>query len=1466
MPFLSNSVYQVTLPAMDPGDFEYYYRTDFTGYAYNGPLYPTVNTVVDNASDFSQWLKNGTINEMKSPTYYAYYGDFSNSQLYNVSVKPPVCVNDSSVLTDDFDYLSFNIRRFRSKHDTVSLQIIDYSTNGVFGVEPQYNMEQVGDYVWQAVMRITNAIDIGVAVVGSNRYTSGAVDFETLPHTWLEENQADTAQNPPMAGTTVDNSGGERIKINIDYNGFLMFRFCTTNGTYEVRRAAWQDFNDWHAPEEEYTRSFGLEKTTEFESTLDEFSPTHMDGSGILPFETGTSVSSSMLSSYYLNGLKVDKAWVIEEYSRAVITNKSLSDPLNRAVRLSATTNMLGSIQTTSITASDGRDTLRLRVRASVNDDNFSVYRSGYSFENYLVTAKATVASMSDDDPSVSVIGYYTDADNYLEGRVTQRSALVANSTTNSFSFLLEVRQRKNGVESILTSTTSALAPANKLTSGNWYLGLQIVSSNATSGSVQMILKDNSQVLVKATSAVSFSIDSSTIIGGTIGANAREANATLALSMLTSAGGHTTSFDAVETSVAGSWYLGGKMEATSSFRWNFTQGVSGTSTSAVTRVIPNVKYRVSVYRDGLNNNPVAPVPTSTADWDYAWDLLGDADNERSMTNLTWQTVSVPMHLWDNVFIQVRPVGTDGALVVDDMSVDAWRGKTIYDPALAVNDPNEELVWKSTYAVASKQSDGEMVYEINRSRANPTAEQKLVSPLLVEGIGDVLFNYLVTTGNVAFSVQSIKSNGEVFQTLLTTNVYASSMNNVFGRMYVPCLTNMTGRLRIIVDNQLSSTNGVLLIDNLKATDYPAVGDTSWEAYNVLISTFTFAPDIKFDGAANTEYRSSSINDSFTNNTPLNVEYNADQPYIQSPKIETGIGEVSFWYRVYPNATRPGKLYLKAAKTVSAPEAEWITLATSDLNPAATTYQQQKADLEGLTNIVNQTWVYASVEFYKADYKILRLYGDTEDGARVMLDNVIVTEPVRTSIDIGSVELNPAIPLYTDQVGVSVRLINPRMNPHDISVKLYYTTGTNTWGYNNWMGSASMVQLNPDPSDKYHFSVSNAIPKLPIDTVVQYSVKVDYQGTFPSPVYSGDTFVNPAWYDPIDLNASYATNGASRTSYYYVFSVGTNCVFINEFLPWALSGGVYYGLAEQYVEMIGPDNGNIANWSLEHINVTASASKDVAQWTNIISSTGRFSSRFVSGSTEPTNKFWGFYTLGGEAVSVTNASFTNPTVVDQVLFPASLYLPDYSFFADQDKAIGMGVPGGLCLKRSMGAYVHRLAWGATATIAPLVSRGYTPLVARGTTPTNRRKAYIWKENGSQDYPALAWMIDTGYTPGYYNAGQAVLIWAIDPAATDEAPSTPPAVVTSIASIALGDTAATILFDVSSTNSIALTAEDGFTWYVETSPDMMFTNSTPYKITSPITAPASGTNSTYSVDVNFEIPPAETLFYRVKAVPGI
>ncbi|NLE41650.1 MAG: hypothetical protein GX615_07460, partial [Lentisphaerae bacterium] len=1212
----------------------------------------------------------------------------------------------------------------------------------------------------------------------------------------------------------------------------------------------------WQAPNTEFTRSFGLFETTTFESDLDDFPPSTMESAGFLPFETGTTASDvNMLSSTYLNGIKVDKAWVVEERERA--TPAVLSSTVkNRALKLSANPNYLGSIETTSATGSSGRDTLTLRVRASVDDNYVAIYREGHSFANYIFKANVTVNSMSDDEASVSIYGYYQDEWNYIEGRLIQKSTLTSGSANSSYTFTAEIRQLKDGVESILKTgnITSGYDP-RRLDNGTWNLGLKISS---TAGTVDFTVQKNGTGTVYSLSN-SFTLSASVPDGGTVAVNARDAAATFEVSMTDISSNPVAE---VANSAAAAWHLGGRLTAASANRWTFAP-----TPAKLTRVIPAVKYRVNVYRDGIgNNNAVAPVPTSTEDWDQDWDDIGSEDVERTTSSLAWQNVTIPMHLWDDVFIQIKPTGTDGALVVDDLNVYDWRGLTLYDDQLSENDPFEELPWKATYAVRSN-VDGSVMYELNRTRANPDENQMIVSPLLEDGIGDLLFNYRVPTGNVKFSVQTLRSNGAVDRTLLTTNVLAGATTE---RMYVAALTNMTGRFRVIVDPVASSADGVLYIDNLKATDYPDVGDTSWEAYNLLISTYDWNPEIKFDGAANTDFRSATVNDSYTNNTPLGVSYDTDEPFLQSPKIETGIGEVSFWYRRYPGATKPGKIYLRAAKVETDfdnnPGAV-ITLGVADLNPASGTYPSQVACLEDITNVTSDVWAYFSVEFYKADYKILRFYGDTETGARTMLDNIIVTEPVRSSIDIESVELIPAIPLYTDDVGVRVNLANPRMNPSNIKVYLLYTVGTNQWGRENWSGSAASVELEKDPEDAYLFSATNAIPKLPIDTVVQYSVKVTYEGIFPEDVYYGDDFVNPTWYEPIDLNEQYAADG--KSAYYYVFSVGTNVVFINEYLPYAYSFGAYYGFDEQYVELIGVDKGNVANWRLEHVKVESSTYQDDIWWTNVLKPGAKFESRFVSGSQEPTGKGWGFFTLGCSGVNTSNINFgavsPNPIIVDQELFPSYLYLPDYTGFTPGYESYGMGVPGALCLRRSMGAYVHRVVWGDATTVNPLVERGYTYCGNRGTAATARRRAFMWADNADQINPALAWVLLSSslYSPGYYNDGQAELIWTVEPAEEDEPTVNPQIGQPQITSITVGETAATVVFDVWTINDVALTPQDSFTWYIETSEDPTFADPTAYEITTDISAPSDGSPSSYSVNVDFGVPASQSLFYRIKAV---
>lgn len=83
--------YSATLPPMEAGKFEYFYRVDFAGYAYTGPIhYPPWNqnnTPVRNLDDFSKWIDaDDHISMANSPEHLPY---FDNSHLYKLKEEPP---------------------------------------------------------------------------------------------------------------------------------------------------------------------------------------------------------------------------------------------------------------------------------------------------------------------------------------------------------------------------------------------------------------------------------------------------------------------------------------------------------------------------------------------------------------------------------------------------------------------------------------------------------------------------------------------------------------------------------------------------------------------------------------------------------------------------------------------------------------------------------------------------------------------------------------------------------------------------------------------------------------------------------------------------------------------------------------------------------------------------------------------------------------------------------------------------------------------------------------------------------------------------------------------------------------------------------------------------------------------------------------------------------------------------------
>jgi hypothetical protein len=215
---------------------------------------------------------------------------------------------------------------------------------------------------------------------------------------------------------------------------------------------------------------------------------------------------------------------------------------------------------------------------------------------------------------------------------------------------------------------------------------------------------------------------------------------------------------------------------------------------------------------------------------------------------------------------------------------------------------------------------------------------------------------------------------------------------------------------------------------------------------------FLRKAKFDGVSATarSLRSAVLNDGKAEQTRNGIVYDECVPYLQTPTIETGVGEVSFWYRASPDnglpvPQRPAQIRLMVADSPSRPFSEWTQLTVEDLysdredNPL---YDQQVRAMEGLTNITSTAWTYFNVEFYKQEYRVLRIVAGDADVTvdtlpkpnRVMLDNVLITEPVRASIDVGTIRFFPDVPIVTRDTDARVTLVNPRMNPGVTNVVL------------------------------------------------------------------------------------------------------------------------------------------------------------------------------------------------------------------------------------------------------------------------------------------------------------------------------------------------------------------------------------------------------------------------------------------------
>ena len=935
-------------------------------------------------------------------------------------------------------------------------------------------------------------------------------------------------------------------RVQIDYDGFLMYRFCTTNGEYQVRRAAWQDFNDWAADINWFSRSFGLYDMKTFECDLEGRTVTPFDSMSVRGFEEVSGLAGDHLNIQtgpeYWDGFLAKNAWAIDERQRRSAT----SENANRAVRLSPFSRVPGSLETTSATRVDGRGTWTMKVRPSADDRIAAVYKNGYSWTDYFLAVQIFASDLSDAQGAyASVIFRYQDSENYAEARLIQKGGYrtVKGKVQLCRWLEIEVWQTVDGTSTLVRpkrangqnydmniiggpdntknywrypwwyadeeATTDRFMLKQSDANRPWTLGVAVTGNEA-----EIYLwgwnKDNNanNLLVDTTTAEKPPLNqpayyalSGSLDEGTFGFDvydvaatfrpwaypienkpegappARSSSANDCKFKLTKS--NATEFKPVVTdSRPEDNYQQTTDRMVDNVKpWTIWETSTTQKAPGIGRGVPTAYYRLRTYRSGLevDTDFSAPVPTVNDDWSEKWDDVNVPSSDRVLSvggSYAWQTVSLPMALWDDTYVQIKalpytyqridangnPANSNksinlGAPVVDEFACEEWRGKTVYDPELSGNNAAQRMAvesWIGTYAAIVADGRTGRKWQLARSRANPNEAQAVTTPLLEHGIGDIIFKYEVDGGPVTFVVEMLdEDDGSITEVGRLTSAPTATTAS----FYAPGLKTTTGRLRVRTlggdeEGSESSIKGILYVDELIAHDYPNDAGTSWEAYNLLISSFITPPgdpqastlscqkDLKFDGRAKQfdSMRSAVLNDGTRKETLQSFDLPEHEPFLQTPIIATGIGELSFWYRPAPGNRAPAKLRFFVANSGMTPDDQWVELKTEDLNPKAVRHAEEVKSMTSITNIPPDLdrWTYFSAEFFQGDYRMLRIYAETNDHCRVMVDNVLITEPVRASIDVGSVEFTPGVPVITQDTGATVKLVNPRKNPKDIQV--------------------------------------------------------------------------------------------------------------------------------------------------------------------------------------------------------------------------------------------------------------------------------------------------------------------------------------------------------------------------------------------------------------------------------------------------
>jgi len=636
-------VYEATLPVQaDVGDIEYFFECVFEGYRYRH-------------SDYT-----------------------SSGHTYMTEWLSPRTLRSNAVATGGREFYT-RLRPYPSPYETV------WIVTGPVLEDNPIPMTLVSNDVWRGMIPLVNGSQTNLQFCfrGDRKYDPATGTVQDTPIYWVEPSQA-LIGVVPFGGVCVERTTKPEVPMRVTAlgGGFVEVTFDANTLEYMTRRAEYQNFNSWVAPPDVFTDSNGQISKQRLSNTFDSWpaNGTKTVDEFFLGYPAQTNVYSTLPFMTFNGWLSGHSAYAVDRLAADIFNSPNISNPKlrNVAIRLQGGDAGLGLgyiYNQQGTTLPDGIDRISFKCRlGQVASPYQAIHYKGtgaFTMQNYLVRASVGAnIGMSPQEPSLSVLGYYQDAENFYEYRMTQVPD--TSDLKRDRRILHELYKWRGGVPYRLTSS---IRNENLTLETRTTVELRMYTSGGTTtlrcnfGSVNDILQ--------ASDSGSGTTGGAALTHGTCGFLSAECRSGFGevFSQPTASGAVPASGTTLTPLLSASTF------ATDIPNWCFVpssrwEARSDYDTRGIYAVIPTQKLGVFLQRTefGTDDPPQAPGTP-------AWEPF----KEVTLTGFGYLSYDVPVYAWRSHFLMLRVLGrSDGQridVIVDEIKLSGWRGQESSDLSL-----------------------------------------------------------------------------------------------------------------------------------------------------------------------------------------------------------------------------------------------------------------------------------------------------------------------------------------------------------------------------------------------------------------------------------------------------------------------------------------------------------------------------------------------------------------------------------------------------------------------------------------------------------------------------------------------------------------------------------------------------------------------------------------------------------------